>query len=332
MVKYLISFQRKILAQSTHSPDLGEKLGQWGMGWLSLGFGKHVKVTKINDNPSSGIIFEKKNYPIWKRISVVVAAILLFPISLLLTGIGCIGLACSESHAALTTMYIDHRALKKQPRQTSQNPTLAEGIRLKEDSRENPKEIPPECDIRGQKWLADWDHVFLYAKDCLTRVNPNVRFINTDILERAVLNISNCFDDKLPEAIAFSPLVSNSHNHFTLVYICTKTRTIEYYDSKVNYGNREKIMANLETLAKDLDQKDPGTGYKIVHKIKVKLQPDVYQCGPWVLYFLEQRAQNPDVDFNKLDIKKAQKMIAEFRLRIMDKLIELHKRKQSLKH
>lgn len=54
--------------------------------------------------------------------------------------------------------------------------------------------------------------------------------------------------------------------------------------------------------------------------IKKELQPDNYQCGPWALYLLQERATNPEVDFNDLDIAEAQNMIADYRLKVVEKL------------
>jgi len=360
MHTYLISFQQNASneAQPIHLPDLGEKVGQWGIGWLSLGFGEHVKVT----SDASGILFETRLYPVWQRIGAVVAAILLFPISLPLAGIGCIGLAYSESHAALTTVYINYRALKKPqqtgeegppenlppedenvvltPSATCQSPCISQLGRIqqmpkssvgkvkRQQDHKKEGEIPPADDIRKKKWLAN-DNLRLYATKYLKGVNPKVHYIHTDSLSTATDHIDLSFSGNLPlpEAFALCPPVPPIPipglpaipNHFVLVYICTKTCNIEYYDSKVDYGDLEKITADLEALAKKLYEKDlKKLHYNIVFKIKKMLQPDTYQCGPWALYFLEQRAKNPEVDFNELDFEAAQTMIAEFRLQIAD--------------
>lgn len=180
-----------------------------------------------------------------------------------------------------------------------------------------------------KKWL--WSNQLLdYATDCLDRINRNVLYMPAVKLGTEKSMLEDFFEKPLAEAIAFCPLVPKSYNHFTLVYICKKTRTIEYYDSKVNYGDYNQTINHLKKLALKCDQFHPGeTPYQVVPKIHKKLQPDSYQCGPWVLYFLEQRAQNPDVDFNQLDISEAQDMIADFRLHIMSRLIELDKIRHS---
>ena len=109
-----------------------------------------------------------------------------------------------------------------------------------------------------------------------------------------------------------------TNNHWTLVIIDQEKRTVEYYDSKKNYGNYEEIVKTLKELARSLSTKDPGQSpYQFFSKISKNLQPDSYQCGPWALYFLKNRLENPSVDFNKLDIEEAQDMIAKFRIEVM---------------
>ena len=57
------------------------------------------------------------------------------------------------------------------------------------------------------------------------------------------------------------------------------------------------------------------SSYTFCDKINQVLQPDSYQCGAWVCYFLEQRLQNPDTDFNALarDMDNTQNMISNYR-------------------
>jgi len=114
-------------------------------------------------------------------------------------------------------------------------------------------------------------------------------------------------------------------NHWTLVVVDRVKRSIEYYDSKMNYGENpgpSGIVSNFEKLAKELAEKDPGKSpYRFERKIEKKLQPDRYQCGPWILYFLEERLKNPEVNFNRLKITFAQKMIAEYRIKVMKRSV-----------
>lgn len=112
-------------------------------------------------------------------------------------------------------------------------------------------------------------------------------------------------------------------NHWTLVYINRTMRTIEYYDSKVKYGGNEhqQIIKELKRIGNVLSQETPGEPFTLQLKITKCLQPDSYQCGIWVLYFLENILKNPGVDFNHL-VNPSQ-VIAEFRIEVMHRLIQL---------
>jgi len=116
-----------------------------------------------------------------------------------------------------------------------------------------------------------------------------------------------------------------SDNHWTLVLVDREKRTLEYYDSLNSYGNyNNNIQDHFKKLAEVLTEKDPGkTPYKFVCKLEKSLQQDGSQCGLWLLYFLEERLKNPDVNFNELDVNQSQGMIAEYRLKVMNSLIAL---------
>ena len=140
------------------------------------------------------------------------------------------------------------------------------------------------------------------------------------------LYMQNYYNEK--KNIAYPLHVTN--NHWTLVFIDREQRTVEYYDSKIKYGNFKDIQGRLMKIAMELTEKDPGeTPYQLICKIQTKLQPDGYQCGAWVLYFLENRLENPDIDFNELNIKEAQKIIAKYRIQVMRKLIQMDAIRQS---
>ncbi len=102
-----------------------------------------------------------------------------------------------------------------------------------------------------------------------------------------------------------------TNSHWVLVFADFQKKTIEYYDSLLNYGPHKKIASEFTELANQI-------GFDFICKMTTKIQQDSYQCGPWTLYFLEERLKNPQVDFNKLEIKEAQKMIANYRNHIFE--------------
>src|ERR1700722_15784736 len=86
------------------------------------------------------------------------------------------------------------------------------------------------------------------------------------------------------------PLIFNVGYHFVLLYINRKERTVEYYDSLANNG---RFKSKLEEITQWLTEKEPGEPYELVFKISQSIQPDGYQCGAWVLFFLQMILENP---------------------------------------
>ena len=115
-------------------------------------------------------------------------------------------------------------------------------------------------------------------------------------------------------------------NHWTLIYINFDKRVVEYYDSKKRYGTYDAIVEKLEALTATLNEQYPDIDrpFQFESKITKTLQPDSYQCGVWVLYFIEKLLANPDEDFNTLDINAAQIIIATYRRSIIPFLEEGH--------
>ena len=113
-------------------------------------------------------------------------------------------------------------------------------------------------------------------------------------------------------------------NHWTLVYINRSKRTIEYYDSKINYGGSEypKIVNELTRIAAVLTEEEPGVKpFKLELKITTVLQPDSFQCGIWVLYFLDKIFNNPNLDFNNLI--EPEKIIAKYRIEVINRISQM---------
>ena len=188
------------------------------------------------------------------------------------------------------------------------------------------EKIPSKIDIRGREWmnnlqLADY---FGYLGSKHKELFVSHPFIYTDSwIHEAVVNPSHVSRKQVTplekQFLAYPLHVTK--NHWTLVFIDQEKRTVEYYDSKKNYGNHEEIVKTLKESTRSLSTRTPGQSpYQFFPKISKNLQPDSYQCGPWILYFLKNRLENPSVDFNKLDIEEAQDVIAKFRVEVMETL------------
>lgn len=104
-----------------------------------------------------------------------------------------------------------------------------------------------------------------------------------------------------------------NNNHFVLIFVDFDLKTIEYYDSMVNYGNHEQIINNLEETAAHF-------GLKVEKKVTKCLQKDGYQCGAWFGFFLEKRLENEHFDPNTTT-KEEIKNIKDYRVKIIAELI-----------
>lgn len=94
-------------------------------------------------------------------------------------------------------------------------------------------------------------------------------------------------NDKLKDKRFISIPISVHDNHWVSVIIDQGNNppTIKYFDSKKNYANMDLVneqITEIQKIYKDKTKKDlrkeVGT--------KQSLQPDDYQCGIWVLFFL----------------------------------------------
>lgn len=106
------------------------------------------------------------------------------------------------------------------------------------------------------------------------------------VFEKALIEARN-------EGKVFASYMRVSGNHWTFVFIDPKNERIEYYDSMGAYGNYKEICTTLTELA-------ARHHFTFESKIKRKLQHNSYDCGPWVVYFLEQRLENPNIDTDTL--------------------------------
>ena len=126
--KYLMAFQRSNIVDNA---DLAEKIGCKCLGLLRIGFGKTVTLEKISADKDQ-IQFSVNRYSIAAKVSAVALAILLFPLTALLAGIGCIAVSLSKSHQETYHAYIQFDLLKpnleikndKQPEDNKIIPTI----------------------------------------------------------------------------------------------------------------------------------------------------------------------------------------------------------------
>lgn len=221
-------------------------------------------------------------------------------------------------------------------------------VKSKDSSQEVPEALPSipakileHLNFGGKKWIsniqlfhyftclkANYPELFLHHPKrvyvCKANASKNEKQIEEAILTDGHFVTEECLHPpwancKEQNILAYPLNVSG--NHWTLVVIDRKKRTLEYYDSKKNYGNYSEIVNRLEHFAQFLSAKDPEKSpYTFISKINKTLQLDSYQCGIWVAYFLEARCKNPEVDFNLLDVAEAQEMIAAYREKMMSAL------------
>lgn len=196
----------------------------------------------------------------------------------------------------------------------------------------NNVQIPSEIDIRGTKWLNGSRHLTPY--NCyLRRKYPKIKFQLHWFEQQAVkdgllIEARNGIFTKDYRYFA-SPLHING-NHWTLVLVDSEKRTIEYFDSFAGFPNN--IESFLKDTAKELSQIDKGKpAYKVVNKTTTRFQNDGYQCGVWVYKFLEARIQNPETEFNQVDLAKASKEVAEYRALMQERLLGMHRAENKLK-
>ncbi|MEZ5315257.1 MAG: Ulp1 family isopeptidase [Chlamydiales bacterium] len=116
-------------------------------------------------------------------------------------------------------------------------------------------------------------------------------------------------------------------NHWVLVYFDKKHRSFEYYDSKGKYGKFHEIIERELIGFMDTTFKISCT---FTPKITWELQKDGYQCGPWTLYFLEQKLSNSQFEVNALRRKnqgEISSLIRQYRQKIEDVLAQIEDNK-----
>lgn len=191
-------------------------------------------------------------------------------------------------------------------------------------------------DIRERKWLSN---VQLYKLTSILFNNANYALYSPllccgdleDACEAVIDNEKKRDNEFYPNYLSnhvgdyafFACPILVSDNHWTLLFIDYHNRSIEYYDSKCNYGNHAEIKSILEELAGKLSQENVQLPpYSFACKIKDSIQPDSYQCGVWYLYLLQLRLTHPEVDINDLPLAEAQNIIRKYRVYLQKLLLD----------
>lgn len=233
--------------------------------------------------------------------------------------------ACSSKNPKMLREERDN--LDKTSHQNLQN--QQKGAPVPSDVKKNP------WDVSGTKWLDNVKInqyiITLAVKHPELFIAPSPSVIvpgKGDFLDLGLTcSINETFKEALKDdvhSVIAIPLVV-SGNHSTLLIIDKQRRTVEYYDSKVNYGNYDEIECELKEIALKLSSEEPNQKpYQYQQKTTKCLQPyDGYQCGIWILYFLKRRLEEPDFDFNTLDVDDSQSMIQNFRIQVNETLKEM---------
>lgn len=100
--KLLLTFNRNCYLEN--NIDLGEKLGNIGLGLLRIGFGKTINVKKFSDK-TRNIFFSESTYNTTSKVAAIALFILAFPITILLAGIGYIATKYSKSQTQIFNLY-----------------------------------------------------------------------------------------------------------------------------------------------------------------------------------------------------------------------------------
>ena len=98
----------------------------------------------------------------------------------------------------------------------------------------------------------------------------------------------------------------------------TYSHTYKDQSKQMQTMSHEDIQSYLEELSKILTEREAGEPYRFLCQIDKSIQKGTDNCGPWTLYFLEERLKNPDINFNVLNPMPS---IQDYRLEIIEKLM-----------
>jgi hypothetical protein len=133
---------------------------------------------------------------------------------------------------------------------------------------------------------------------------------------------------KNPEKTIFAYPILVSTDHYTIAIVDKKTRTVEYFDPLYNYGWEDDNTVTDETLTSLAQKLDPNKPYTFSRTLQEKaIQKGSYQCGVWILFFLDERLKEKPLNFDQ-EAKSGRdttEMIAEYRKVVRNALKTLTK-------
>jgi Ulp1 family protease len=167
-----------------------------------------------------------------------------------------------------------------------------------------PETTIPNLPILGEKdWFKD-GHIDRYLQIIQKIRHPQLKVFFPHPFPEGLENIIKAFIHvrKTEVSKAITVPLNIGKNHWTMLYIDLENCTVEYYDSFGKLGKKDEILNALRQLTARISQEE-GKEYKFIYNIDNQLQNNGYQCGPWVLFFIEWRLKFPHYDVNNITNK-----------------------------
>lgn len=93
--------------------------------------------------------------------------------------------------------------------------------------------------------------------------------------------------------------------HWTLAVVDFNVKTISYYDSRLG-RNQECLNIVLEYLKSEFQDKNNGVfeaeGWSLVHQIRIPIQSNGFDCGPFICRYSECLCRGEEFDFDEVDL------------------------------
>lgn len=209
------------------------------------------------------------------------------------------------------------------PKRNSNRPMNVDKCDLNPQEKNFAEEMGAERLVNEQEWFTRGDiNLYIEFYQFQTKY-PNVNFDNFSAVHgstkdcRAIEitpeNLASKLNPNDPRDVAIPMKIQG--NHWVFVYIDRKNGKVEFYDSLAGQKHYKGLDKALNDAAAKLGQ----PSYKVEYKIdeNKRLQNDSHNCGPWSMYFLENRLKNEKVDFNLLKPNAAAEVIKNYRNHIV---------------